>query len=162
MKTEKLYNDFLKYFRVEELVSPGAYNKYKYLGDFFFLSRIDRRLIETLLWIRETTGRKITINTWLWGGRFSQRGIRDTSTKMTQSRAEKNDAWLSAHPLAMGLDYDIEGQTAEEHRLWLVSQSENLPHPIRLERKYKGAQINWIHLDVCEDPRNPKVYQFDI
>lgn len=162
LTTQELYDQFLEYFRIEELVSPGAYKKYKHHGDYFFLSRFDKRLIENMLWIRETSGRKITVNTWLWGGRFDERGIRDTSTPMVQSRAAKNDAWLSGHVLAMALDYDVEGQTAEEHRAWLVKRSTLLPNPIRLERKYNGKQINWVHLDVCDDPKNPRVYEFDI
>lgn len=162
LTTKELYDQFLIFFDVRELVSHGAYKKYKHFGNYFFLSRIDIRLIQTMLWIRITTGRKITINTWLWGGRFDERGIRDTSTPMTQKRADNNDAWLSGHVLAMAFDYDVEGQTAEEHRAWLVSKSKELPHSIRLERKFKGKQITWVHLDICDDPKNPKVYEFDI
>ena len=160
--TKQLYDQLLTYFDVREFVSPGAYEKYKYFGDYFFLSRIDKRLLENLLWIRVTSGRKITINDWLWNGRFDERGIRDSSTPMLQERARNNDAWLSGHVLAMAIDYDVEGQTAEEHRAWLVKRAKQLPHPIRLERKLNGKQITWVHLDVCDDPKNPRVYQFDI
>lgn len=162
LTTKELYDQFLEYFDVREWVSPGAYAKYKHHGDYFFLSRIDKRLIENMLWIRVTIGAKITVNDWLWGGRFTQRGIRDTSTPMTQKRAANKDAWLSAHTLAMGGDYDVEGQTAEEHRQWLQDRAILLPNPIRLERNLNGKQISWVHLDVCDDPKNPKVYQFDI
>lgn len=162
LTTKELYDQFLNYFRIEELVSPDAFHKYKHHGDYFFLSRFDKRLIENMLWIRETLGVSITINTWYWGGRFSQRGLRDSSTNMMKKRAAKNDAWLSAHALAMGMDYDVEGQTAEEHREWLKERDILLPHPIRLERKFKGKQISWVHLDVCDDPKNPRVYEFDV
>lgn len=162
MSTKQLYDRFLKYFRPEELFSPMAYNKYKHLGDYFFLSRLDKRLIETLLWIREKKGKKMTVNDWLWSGRFDERGVRDTSTDMVKARAKKSDAWLSAHMLAMGVDYDIDGEPAGAHRQWLNSVANELPHPIRLERNYKGTAISWVHLDVCDDPRNPKVYQFDV
>jgi len=114
------------------------------------------------LWIRINVDAPITVNDWLWGGRFDERGIRDTSTPMVQSRAYNNDAWLSGHVLAMALDYDVKGQTAVEHREWLKDHADELPHPIRLERKYNGKQITWVHLDVCDDPKNPKVYEFDI
>lgn len=162
LTTKQLYDNILRFFDVRELVSPEAYEKYKHHGNYFFLSRIDKRLLENLLWVRINVDAKITVNDWLWGRRFTQRGIRDTSTSMVQKRALKNDAWLSTHVLSMGLDYDVEGQTAEEHRAWLVENSENLPHPIRLERKYKGEQITWVHMDVADDPKNPKVYEFDI
>ncbi|MBU2526243.1 MAG: hypothetical protein KKC03_06555 [Bacteroidetes bacterium] len=162
MTTKQLYDQFLKYFTPEELFSPAAYRKYKHLGDYFFLSRLDKRLIETLLWIREKKGQKMTINNWLWGGHFDERGVRDTSTDMVKARAKKSDSWLSAHVLSMGADYDIEGETAAQHRQWLNSVANELPHPIRLERKFSGKPITWVHLDVCDDPRSPKVYQFDV
>ena len=162
LTTQQLYDQLLQYFDVRELVSPGAYNKYKHYGDYFFLSRFDKRLLQTLLWIRVTSGRKITINDWLWNGRFDERGIRDTSTPMLQKRASNDDAWLSGHALAMAIDYNVEGQTAEEHRAWLVKIPKQLPYPIRLERKLNGKQITWVHLDVCDDPKNPRVYEFDI
>jgi hypothetical protein len=162
MKTKELYDKLLEFFDVRELVSPGAYEKFKHLGDYFFLSRFDKRLLENLLWIRVNVGASITVNDWLWGGRFDERGIRDTSTPMVQARAKRNDAWLSGHVLAMALDYDVEGQTAVEHREWLKKHENELPHPIRLERNLNGKPISWVHMDVCDDPKNPKVYEFDI
>lgn len=162
LSTLELYDKFLEFFDIRELISPGAYEKYKHYGQYFFLSRISKRLLETMLWIRINVDARITINNWLWGGRFDERGIRDTSTPMVQNRAIQNDAWLSGHVFGKAFDYDVEGQTAEEHRQWLQDREELLPHPIRLERKLKGKQINWVHIDVCEDPKNPKVYQFDI
>jgi hypothetical protein len=162
LTTKELYDKLLVYFDIRELVSPGVYNKFKHKGNYFFLSRFDIRLLQNILWIRETTNAKITINTWMWGGRFDERGLRDTSTPMVQKRARDNDAWLSGHVLAMALDYDVEGQTAEEHRAWLQERSILIPNPIRLERKLNGEQISWVHKDVCDDPKNPRVYQFDI
>jgi hypothetical protein len=162
ISTEDLYKGVLEYFDIRELVSPGAYKKYKHFGDNFFLSRFDRRLLQTILWVRIKKGKSITVNTWLWNGIFDERGIRDTSTPMVQKRATRDDSWLSGHVLAMALDYDVEGETAEEHRNWLLSVQEELPHPIRLEHKLKGKPITWVHLDVCDDPKNPKVYLFDI
>ena len=162
LTTKKLYDSILEFFDIRELVSLGVYKKYGHYGEYFILSRFDKRLLENLLWIRVNIDTSITVNTWLWGGRFDERGIRDTSTPMVQTRADNDDAWLSGHVLAMALDYDVENQTAVEHRKWLKKHSEDLPHPIRLERKYKKKQITWVHLDVCDDPKNPRVYEFDI
>lgn len=160
--TKEIYNHFLTYFKVQELVSPGVYNKYKPLGDYFFLSRFDIRLIKTLLVIREALDKPITINNWLWGGKYDERGLRDTSTPMVQNRAKNNDPWLSGHVISMAVDFDVEGMTANEVRKWLNKNKFILPYKIRLERKYKGKYITWVHLDVCDDPRNPKVYEFDV
>ena len=156
------YDDFLRYFDARELVSPEAYNKYKNFGSYFFLSRFDIRLIETMLWIRETTQSAIIINTWHRNGRFDERGLRDTSTPMVQNKASIDDPYLSAHVLGKAFDYDIAHQTPVEHREWLKSRENDLPHKIRLERNLRGQPISWVHLDVCDDPKNSKVYEFDV
>lgn len=162
METKKIYDEFLKYFSPDELFSPKAFNKYKHLGNYFFLSRLDIRLIKTLLFIRVTIDSEITINDYKWGGKYTQRGVRDTSTSMVKDKASKSDPWLSAHPLAMGVDFDVKGMTATEVRNWIKENKDLLPYKVRLERKYKGKEISWVHLDVCDDPRNPKVYEFDV
>jgi len=162
METKQIYDDFLQYFNVEEIVSPGIYEKYNHLGDYFFLSRFDIRLLVTMVFIRTTLNKTITINDWLWGGRFDERGLRDTSTPMVQDRAKKNDPWLSAHVVGMAFDFDVKEMTANEVREWLFKFRDCLPYKIRLERKLNGEFISWVHLDVCDDPRNPKIYSFDV
>ena len=162
LSTKEIYDQILVYFDIRELVSPGVYKKFKDRSDYFFLARFDLRLLENLLWIRINVNKGITINNWMHGGNLDERGLRDTSTPMVQKKARENDPWLSGHVLAMGIDYDVNGQTAEEHREWLQKRADLLPHPIRLIRKLGNKQIIWVHLDVCDLPYNPKVYQFDM
>jgi len=160
-----LYDGILELFDIRELVSPGVYKKYVLrlgFSDYDLLARFDKRLLENLLWIRLNVGLSITVNTWLWGGRFDERGLRDTSTPMVQERADNKDAWISMHVLAAALDYDVTDQTAVEHRKWLLENAEEIPHPIRLENNLRGKPIIWVHMDVCEIPGLPKVYLFDI
>lgn len=165
LTAKELYDVFLKHFDIREIVSRGVYRKYlqRYgYTDYDILARFDKRLLETLVWIRTNTERAMTMNTWMWGGRFDERGLRDTSTEMTSARAAEGDAWLSSHVLAGAADYTIEGQSAPEHRDWLEGKANELPHPIRLEDKYHGEQISWVHIDVCEIPGLPKVYRFNV
>jgi len=162
LSTKEIYDQILVYFDIRELVSPGVYKKFKDRSDYFFLARFDIRLLENLLWIRINVDKGITINNWMHGGNLDERGLRDTSTPMLQKRARENDPWLSGHVLAMGIDYDVKGQTAEEHREWLRERSSMLPYPIRLIRKVNNREITWVHLDVCDLPYNPKVFQFDM
>lgn len=156
---ETLYERILEYFDVRELVTPWAYQKFKHRGDYFFLSRIDPRLLVTILFIRETTGRKMTINDYLWGGRFDERGVRDNLSPLVKARISP---YWSGHVFAMAVDFDLEGMTAQEVRDWLIEHTEGLPFKIRLEHKLKGKIISWVHLDVVDDPRLPKVYLFDV
>lgn len=159
MKTQNLYDQILKYFDIRELVSENAYNQYIAYGEYFLLSRFDKRLLENLLWIRIDLGRPITINDYLFGGDNHQRGLRDNLTPIVQS---KKHVYLSGHALAMAIDFDVDGMTAQEVREYLERKADFLPHPIRLEGKYKGHWITWVHMDVCDDPRNPKVYIFHV
>lgn len=159
MDQKTLFDRVLRYFKPYELVGPQAYAQFKHRWDYFFLSRIDPRLLHNLLWIREKLGRKITVNDWFWGGRFSQRGLRDNLMPIVQ---DKNVVYLSAHVVAMGIDFDVEGMTATEVRQWLQDHADELPYKIRLERKLFGKEISWVHMDTVDDPRLPKVYLFDV
>jgi hypothetical protein len=157
--TQELYTRVLAYFDVRELVTPWAYKKFSHRGDYFFLSRIDPRLLITILFIRETTGRKMTVNTYLWGGRFDERGVRDNLSPLVMAR---KTAYWSGHVFAMAVDFDLEDMTAPQVRDWLDEHSEELPFKIRLEDKFNEVEISWVHLDVVDDPRLPKVYRFDV
>jgi hypothetical protein len=61
----------------------------------------------------------------------------------------------SAHLLGMGVDFDVEGLLAEEVRLWIVTNKNTWPYPIRLER-----DVNWVHLDLFDMDNGQKVYLF--
>tara|TARA_R110002050_G_scaffold243066_1_gene379426 strand:+ start:39586 stop:40098 length:513 start_codon:yes stop_codon:yes gene_type:complete len=157
--SKELYDRILNYFDVQELVTPWAYAKFKQRGDYFFLSRIDTRLLITILFIRETTGRKMTINTYKWGGRFDERGVRDNLSPLVMAR---KTAYWSGHVFSMAVDFDLEDMTAEQVRAWLQDHADDLPFKIRLEHILNGVAITWVHLDVIDDPRLPKVYLFNV
>lgn len=159
---QEIYNTFLSYFKVEEIVSPTFYNTYKGLGKYGILSRFDIRLLTTMIVLRETLDSPITINDWIWGGKFDERGYRDLSTDMVKDRVNAGKTWGSPHLFGAAFDFDVEGMTANEVREWLKDNMEILPHPIRLERKLNSKYISWVHLDICYDPKNPLVYEFDI
>lgn len=160
--TQKLYDEFLKFFDVREIVSEEVYEVFKHYGDYYFLSRFDLRLIEHILFVRKRLSKAITINTWMWGGHLSERGLRSNVSNIVRRQTSANQPYLSGHPLAMALDYDVEGESAEEHREWLKEIQNELPHQIRLENLLNGDPINWVHVDMCDDPRNPKVYEFNV
>ena len=162
-EVKEVYSKFKKYFDVEEIVSKKFYDTYKsLLGDNGILSRFDIRLLITMITIRECLDSPITINNWKWGGRFDERGYRDISTDMVLNRVSQNKTWASGHLFGAAFDFDVESKTANEVRKWLKENEDILPFPIRLERKLNGKYISWVHLDVCYDPKNPKIYEFDI
>lgn len=150
-----LVDKIKKHFSIEEFVDKTVADKYGDRAWRFF----DPRLLETILWIRETLDKPITANNWKWGGNFDERGLR---TNISPLVAKKKGLYLSAHLRGAALDFDVNGMTATEVRDWLEENAKDVPHKIRLEDNMKGKQISWVHLDVDDEPRNPKVYRFDV
>lgn len=159
LNTLALYDRILDYFRIEEFFTEKAVQQWQHKGSYWFLSRLDKRLLEVILWARETIDKPFHANDWFWGGRFDERGYRDIQSDMVKSRS---DVWMSAHLMGMALDFVVDGVPATHVRDWFWVNKDQCPHPIRLERNLNGKPISWVHLDVCDDPRNPKVYLFDV
>ena len=144
-----------EYFSIKELVDENVYNRYGEGAWKFF----DDKLLECLLIIREHFGNPITINNWAFGSRFSQRGLRHNQSPMVRN---KKSIYLSAHMMGKAFDFNIEGVTPNEVREWIRTHPDRFPCKVRLERNLKGSPINWVHLDVYQDAKNPKVYLFDV
>lgn len=160
---KQLYDKFLEYFEPREWVSPEAWRQHKHKGDYFFCSLLDVALIANMIWIREFIGKPIIVNDWFKkGGRFQDRGIRDNLSSIVAKRTSRGIAYLSGHPLAKSLDFHVLGQSPKETRRIIKENEASLPYPCRLERKLRGIEINWVHLDTKVDPRIDRVYLFDI
>lgn len=139
-----------RFFKIYELVSPNVYRKYGERAWMFF----DPRLIETLEFIREYFEEPITINNWYWSGKFTQRGLRENTCPIVKNKTNDFEIYLSAHVLGMGVDFNINGYSAEEIRNKLIEIKDLLPYPIRLEK-----DVSWIHIDVMNNGKD-KVYIF--
>lgn len=161
-ETKTIYDNFLKYFSIEEIVSPELFQKFQHKGNYFFLSRFDIRLLSTMIIVRESLDKSITINNWKWGGPFDERGFRDTSTPMVQTKSKSDIPWFSGHVVTMALDFDVKGMTANQVRKWIKDNQDLFPFKIRLERKLNGKFISWVHLDIIDEPKNPWIYEFDV
>lgn len=138
-----------EHFDIEELVSPEVFKKYGVKAWMFF----DPRLLITIDWIRKELGLPMIINNWVWGGPFTQRGLRENTSRIVAEKTEAGKIYLSGHVLAMAVDFDVEGMEAEDVRQWLVERQYDLPFPIRLE-----TGVSWCHLDVMGT--GVKVYLF--
>lgn len=137
-----------RYFKIKELVCQHILAKFKGREDVAW-DFLNKDLLEVLLWIRETLGKPITINK---GSLATQRGMRCNLCQMVK---DKVVAYLSSHVLGSGIDFDVEGMTADEVRQWLVDNQDSLPHSIRLER-----DVTWVHLDVRNET-SEKIIWFD-
>jgi len=148
------------YFKITELVDETTYKAHGERAFKFF----DTKLLISMLFIRETLGKGITVNNWTNGGPFSQRGLRTNVCDIVKKKTNKDRLYLSAHVLGQGIDFDVKGMTADQVREWLQSVADQLPFKIRLEHKINktGKTITWVHLDTFDEDKNGKIYLFNI
>lgn len=129
----------MKYFGIKELVCPHVYEKWGESSWQF----LDKRLLETLDWLREKLGKPIVVNNWANGGQYSQRGLRCNCCILCIEQTDLRKVYLSAHCFGQAADFGVVGMKAEEVREWIINHADELPYPIRLER-----DVTWVHLDV--------------
>ncbi len=154
MTRAELIKEVQRYFSLRELVDEPTYKKH---GDFawnFFRTE----LLETLFVLRDKILKvPMTVNTWMTGGRFSERGLRHNMSAEVQKYTKSGKQFMSAHVLGAGVDFDAKGMTAEEVRRLIQVKAHLLPHPIRLEDK-----VTWVHVDVYNDGTKSQVDLFRV
>jgi hypothetical protein len=128
-----------KYFDIRELVSKQVYEKYGDQCWQFF----DDRILKFIDWLRDRLNAKITINDWLWGGVYDERGLRANLDSIVKENTHNNKIYCSQHCFGRALDFDIENMTAQRARRWFEENKDLLPFPIWCE-----AGVSWIHCDV--------------
>ncbi len=152
MTKQEIIQQLKNFFVIEELVCPDVVKKFgeKAWGLF------DKDILEALLWVRVNLGKKIIINTYKWGGKYSQRGLRCNLCSLVREKVLREELYVSAHILAKAFDYDVEGMTAEEVRQFLLQHTKDFPVKIRLE---KG--VGWVHMDTYDNGGLEKVSFFN-
>lgn len=158
MRRDDVISRLKNYFVIQELVGPETYKKHKDRAWKFFSTDI----LECLLITREGLGKPITINTWHKGGKFKQRGLRSNIQQIVRRYTKLLKLYLSGHPLGEAFDFDVEGMSPVQVRMWIVKNQHLYPCRIRLERRKKGKPITWVHMDTIQELHNPKVYFFDV
>ena len=158
MTDEEIYKEIKKYFCIQEFVNKKTYDKYGE-GAWQFMCP---RLLHTILIIRTTLDKKITINSWKWGGKLSQRGLRTNLGQIVLKMVKRGKLYLSAHIMGRAVDFDVEGMSAEDVRMWIVKNEKLFPYKIRLEHIMNGKPVNWVHIDVFWNKKNKHIYLFNI
>lgn len=82
-----------KYFHIEEFVSKEYFESFP---EETLWCIFDTNLLKGILWVREKTGLKITINNWKWGGSRVDSGFR--------GQGSNTGAKLSGHRLGRCAD----------------------------------------------------------
>ncbi len=146
------------YFRIEELVSELVFKKHGNNAWFVF----NTETLHCLLLMREGIGKSFTINTWLWGGDYDERGFRENVSSITYNKTMRERLYTSGHVIGCAFDFKVKGMSAPEVRDWIETNEEIFPCKIRLEDLKNGTPITWVHFDTKHYENNPKVYRFDV
>ena len=133
-----------KYFRIQELVDPKTYSL---LHDGAVV-KLEPMLCLALDTIKEMLHRPMTVNNWTSEGPYHWRGLRTTECK--------EGAPTSQHRLGNAFDFDVEGMTAEEVRVWLQAHKDapGLEGIMRME-----AKTDWVHIDGAKG-HGPRIHIF--
>lgn len=127
-----------KYFSLDELVCEHVYERFGNIAWQFF----DARLLITIDRIRDLIKRPIYVNDWQIHGKFSQRGFRCLQCELVKDACLAGKIYVSPHMTGQGVDFDVQGMTAQEAREWIYDNRHLLPYPVRLEN-----DVEWVHLD---------------
>lgn len=126
-------------FHLTELVCEHVYKKFRDTAWMF----LDEKIVIQLDTIRRLLNKPITVNTWWDMGSFSQRGLRCNLCSLVKDKTLAGELYMSAHNLGMAVDFDVQGMTADDVRLWIAVNKDKLPYNMRLEKS-----VDWVHLDV--------------
>ena len=151
MTREEILTEIKRYFDISELVCNHAVDKYGE-GAWRFL---DTNYLWALLVIRRDI---IKLPMWCNSKTAQQRGLRCNRCQLVKS---KSVVYLSAHVLGKAGDFTITGMRAHDAREKIKANADLLPCKVRLEKWDSGGkEISWLHIDVIDEEKNPKVYEF--
>lgn len=151
MTRDDILNEVKKFFAVSELVCDHTFAKYGERSWRF----LDTDYLHALLVIRRDI---IRLPMWCNSKTAHQRGLRCNQCQIVKSA---KGTYLSAHVLGKAGDFTITGMTASVAREKIKANANLLPCKIRLEKwDSAGNEITWLHMDVIDEPQNPKVYEF--
>ena len=98
MKTKFGYKP--KHYQLYELVSPTLYKEYHLRANYLW-RMLNPFALEGIDIIREFYNTSVIINTYWWGGKYKESGLRDFDTTI--------GAELSAHKLGCAFDVKVKG-----------------------------------------------------
>ena len=156
MTEKQIITKFTEYFDMQEVVGERVFKKYGDRCIRFF----DIRLLETMVILREGINKPIFCNNWAYPERTTrrqeQRGLRTNVQPLVKDKTFRNQLYVSPHIQGKGLDFDVQGMSADSVRLWIMTNGFKFPYKIRLERG-----VSWVHLDIVYEEKNNKIYLFN-
>lgn len=135
-----------KYFRLNELVSPGVYAHF----GIFAWKFLNQGMLRDLDLLRELWGKPIIINNYAWGGSYKESGLRCNTDSIVKA---KKTPYLSAH--CLGLGFDIKPEYIKDLPDLIKCVQTNY-HKFTTISRMENPQFtpSWLHLDGLGDREN--------
>lgn len=152
----EIVNAIKKYFKVQELVSKAVYDKWGEKAWNF----LDEKLLETLLVLRKDILKvPLVCNDWCYGGKSSQRGLRENICSIVKEKTDKGVLYLSQHNFGKAVDLVSSKMSADDMRKTIKANEKKLPYNVRVEDGVSAP--TWLHVDLmCDINQKEKVYFF--
>lgn len=125
-----------EHFGIRELVPPDVYRD---RGETAW-QLLDDRALEMLDALRERFG-PITVNTWAWGGGYTESGLRRAQTS--------TGAEFSQHKFGRAFDCKFDDVTPQKVSEYIQANPEKFPYITTLENTdfTQGTYRDWLHFD---------------
>lgn len=121
-----------EFFKIQELVDKATFEEF---GEDAWMFLRTEALV-SLDGIRRFFGTAVTVNDWLWGGKFELRGFRP--------RFVNTGATYSQHRFGNAFDLDVKGISAEIVRETILK---NKDHHSLVNITCLEKDIPWVHFD---------------
>ncbi|MCP3681981.1 MAG: hypothetical protein GY861_04750 [bacterium] len=114
------------------------------------LDKMDQRILEFIDEFRKDCGVPLTANDWSWGGRFTQRGVRDVNQYGTY---EKMEASRSDHITGRAIDLVSSKLSGNELRLVFIKHKDKYFEKyginfIEVGQLSNGSAMSWFHAGI--------------
>jgi len=144
-----------RHFTLPELVCPHVLDAYGSRAWAWF----DERLLMTIDFLRDQLNVPIYGNNYdmpaetrvkLGLQLYDERGCRCIMCSIVQKAIKNKKIYCSAHIRFQAFDFNVFGMASDKVTLWLLTNYQILPFPIRVEKN----RIGWTHIDLCNTGTN--------
>ncbi len=127
-----------KYFVLQEFINPNDFAEHKEKS----IELIDERLVKIADFIREKTGKPVTINNWHTGGTYKESGLREANTT--------TGAKKSAHKIGKAIDVKVVGMLGKDWYEFVKKYAKELYQLGARRIEDKSLATTWLHIDTKE------------
>ncbi len=137
---------------VKQVVPPSMWELFGVQA----LDKMDQRICEFIEEFREYVEVPLTANDWSWGGRFSQRGVRDvkqygTYEKMAKSRSDHITGRAIDLVSSKLTGHELRAKFIEKEQYWFEKYGINFIEVGSVKSGGVAVEMTWFHASINID-----------